>query len=222
MGIVPRVGCFLSPNKYLPGGTSMLSEAAVLQVSRSLNLTIVLGVGCILAGCAEQAVVQKPLAAVEAANSHLGRMPNARTTAYTRIEKGGRRNALGKYLSGRHVMSAASDWSRFPLGTRFRICSTREEFIIDDYGTALVGTNTIDLYKPTKLEMKRWGARNVDIDVLQWGSEQKSLQVLGPRMKHAQVQKMVVALQKKTPSRPVAVASNATKSLTKSKKIASS
>src|SRR5881275_2000167 len=187
-------------NNYLPGRSSMVSEAAVLQMSRSLNLTIVVAIGCVLVSCAEQSVVQKPLAAVEAANSHLGRMPNVRTTAYTRIEKGGRRNALGKYLSGRHVISAASDWSRFPLGTRFRIVSTREEFIIDDYGTALVGTNTIDLYKPTKLEMKRWGARNVDIDILQWGSEEKSLQVLGPRMKHVQVQKMVTALQKKNPT----------------------
>jgi hypothetical protein len=95
----------------------MVSEAAVLQMSKSLNLTIVLAVGCILVGCAAQSVVQKPLAAVQAANSHLGRMSNVRTTAYTRIEKGGRRNALGKYLSGHHVMSAASDWSRFPLGT---------------------------------------------------------------------------------------------------------
>src|SRR5439155_22256438 len=158
-------------NNYLPGRSSIVSGAAVLQMSKSLNLTLVLGVGLLLVGCAEQAVVQKPLAAVEAANSHLGRMPNVRTTAYTRIEKGGHRNALGKYLSGHHVMSAASDWSRFPLGTRFRIVSTREDYIIDDYGTALVGTSTIDLYKPTKLEMKRWGARNVDIDVLQWGSD---------------------------------------------------
>jgi 3D (Asp-Asp-Asp) domain-containing protein len=187
----------------------MLSEAAALQVSKSLNLTIVLGVGCILVGCAEQAVVQKPLAAVEAANSHLGRMPNVRTTAYTRIEKGGHRNALGKYLSGRHVMSAASDWSRFPLGTRFRICSTREEFIIDDYGTALVGTSTIDLYKPTKLEMKRWGVRNVDIDILQWGSEEQSLKVLGPRAKHQTPRRMIAALQKKSvaPASKVASAS---------------
>jgi 3D (Asp-Asp-Asp) domain-containing protein len=187
----------------------MLSEAAVLQVSRSLSLTIVLGVGCILVGCAEQAVVQKPLVAVEAANSHLGRMPNVRTTAYTRIEKGGRRNALGKYLSGRHVMSAASDWSRFPLGTRFRICSTREEFIIDDYGTALVGTSTIDLYKPTKLEMKRWGVRNVDIDILQWGSAEQSLKVLGPRAKHQTPRRMIAALQKKSvvPASKVASAS---------------
>ncbi len=148
-------------------------------------------------------------------------MPNVRTTAYTRKEKGGIQNALGKYLSGRHVMSAAADWSRFPLGTRFRICSTREEFIIDDYGTALVGSNTIDLYKPTKLEMKRWGVRSVDIDVLQWGSEQKSVEVLAPRAKFPQVQQMLLALQNKTPSSPVAVA-DVTKALKKSKKLASS
>jgi len=173
---------------------------------KSLNLTIVLAVGCILVGCAEQSVVQKPLAAIETANSHLGRMSNVRTTAYTRLEKGGHRNALGKYLSGRHVMSAASDWSRFPLGTRFRIASTREEFIIDDYGTALVGTSTIDLYKPTKLEMKRWGVRNVDIDILQWGSDEQSLKVLGPRAKHETVRRMIAGLQKKS----VARASSAT------------
>src|SRR5947209_10805238 len=174
-------------------------------MSKSLNATVALAAICFLVGCAEQQpAIEKALAAVEAANSHLGRMPNVRTTAYTRKEEGGIHNALGKYLSGRHVMSAAADWSRFPLGTRFRICSTREEFIIDDYGTALVGSNTIDLYKPTKLEMKRWGVRDVDIDILQWGSEEKSLQVLGPRAKHPHVQSMLIALQKKTPSAPVA------------------
>jgi 3D (Asp-Asp-Asp) domain-containing protein len=176
-------------------------------MSKSLNLTIVLAVGCILVGCAEQSVVQKPLAAVEAANSHLGRMSNVRTTAYTRIEKGGHRNALGKYLSGRHVMSAASDWSRFPLGTRFRIVDTKEEFIIDDYGTALIGTSTIDLYKPTKLEMKRWGVRNVDLDILQWGCEEQSLKVLGPQAKHQTPRRMIAALQKKNVVRASKVAS---------------
>jgi len=185
----------------------MVSEAAVLQMSKSLNLTIVLAVGCILVGCAEQSVVQKPLASVQASKSHLGRMSNVRTTAYTRIEKGGHRNALGKYLSGRHVMSAASDWSRFPLGTRFRIVDTKEEFIIDDYGTALIGTSTIDLYKPTKLEMKRWGVRNVDLDILQWGCEEQSLKVLGPQAKHQTPRRMIAALQKKNVVRASKVAS---------------
>jgi len=188
----------------------MVREAAVLQMSKSLNLTIVLAVGCILVGCAGQSVVQKPLAAVEAANSHLGRMPNVRTTAYTRVEKGGRRNALGAYLSGRHVISAASDWSRFPLGTRFRIANTKDEYIIDDYGTALIGTSTIDLYKPTKLEMKRWGVRNVDIDILQWGSEEQSLKVLGPRAKHLTVRRMISALRKKNVARAGRAASTST------------
>ncbi len=95
------------------------------------------------------------------------------------------------------VMSAASDWSRYPLGTRFRISATNEEYIIDDYGWALVGTDTIDLYKPSRLEMKRWGVRRVDIDILEWGSDEQSLKVLAPRCKHRRVQQMVTALEKK-------------------------
>src|SRR5438067_4298574 len=90
-------------------------RAAVLQMSKSLNLTVALAAICFLVGCAEQPAVQKPLAAVATANSHLGRMPSVRTTAYTRKEKGGPRNALGTYLSGHHVISAAADWSVFPV-----------------------------------------------------------------------------------------------------------
>ena len=182
----------------------MLSLAAVLQMSESLNLAIALGVSCVLVGCAEQAVVQKPLVAVEAANSHVGRIKNIRTTAYTCAEKGGRRNALGTYLSGRHVMSAASDWSRLPLGTRFKIVETAEEYVIDDYGTALVGTNTIDLYKPSRLEMKRWGVRHVDIDILQGGSEEQSIKVLKPRAKHTTPRRMLIALASKKKSSQLA------------------
>src|SRR6266849_6668715 len=180
---------------------------------KRLNLALTVIAACFFASCAEQ-----PKSKLVSAAS-ASRMQKVRTTAYTRSERGGRHNALGLCLSGCRVMSAASDWSRFPLGTHFRIVDTKEEYIIDDYGTALVGTNTIDLYKPTKLEMKRWGVRNVDIDILQWGSEEKSLQVLGPRAKHPQVQSMLIALQKKTPSAPVIVASSTTKSR---KKVASS
>jgi hypothetical protein len=98
-------------------------------------------------------------------------------------------------------MSAASDWSRYPLGTHFRIVGTKDEYVIDDYGTALVGTNTIDLYKPTKLQMRQWGVRHVDIDVLQWGSPEQSLKVLSPRAKHKCVRQMIAGLQKKTSPR---------------------
>jgi 3D (Asp-Asp-Asp) domain-containing protein len=153
-----------------------------------LNLAVAAAGACLIVGCATQS------------KQNLGtarHIPNVRTTAYTHSEGSGHRNAIGTYLSGRHVMSAASDWSRYPLGTRFRVASTNEEYIIDDYGWALVGTDTIDLYRPSRLEMKRWGVRYVDIDVLQWGSEEQSLKVLAPRCKHRRVRQMVAALEKK-------------------------
>jgi Uncharacterized protein conserved in bacteria len=127
---------------------------------------------------------------------------NVRTTAYCTTERGGggKHNAIGMYLSGRNVISAASDWSRFPLGTRFRLVDTNQEYIIDDYGGALVGTNTIDLFKNSRREVKQWGVRHVDIDILQWGSDTESLKILGPRTKHKKVRRMVAALNsKKTP-----------------------
>jgi 3D (Asp-Asp-Asp) domain-containing protein len=167
-----------------------------LLMFKNLNLTLGIATVCVLVGCAEHPSYVSRTSAVGA-----GRMQKVRTTAYTHSEKGGHRNALGTLLSGRQIMSAASDWSRFPLGTRFRICDTKEEYMIDDYGTALVGTNTIDLYKKTRLEMKRWGVRQVDIDILEWGSEEQSLKILGPRAKHKCVQQMILAIQKKTSPR---------------------
>lgn len=140
-------------------------------------------------GCA----VQKPAVS----STHLGkRVAKVRTTAYTHTEKGGRRNAIGSRLSGKNVKSAAADWSRWPLGTRFRIVGTDDVFEIDDYGSALVGTNTIDLYKTNRFEMNRWGVRSVDIDILEWGSAQHSLEVLAPRARNRQVRAMIVALKK--------------------------
>ncbi len=97
--------------------------------------------------------------------------------------------------SGRRIPKVRT--SRYPLGTRFRLADTSEEYVIDDYGNALVGTDTIDLYKPTRSEVRNWGVRYVDIDILQWGSEEESLKVLAPRCKHHCVKKMVAALEKK-------------------------
>ncbi|HEY4283058.1 MAG TPA: 3D domain-containing protein, partial [Chthoniobacterales bacterium] len=162
-------------------------------MSISLKLTFVVASLCLLAGCAEHPQSQQ----LSAGWPNPRRLQHVRTTAYSRGEDGGRRNAVGKNLARGKCRSAASDWSRFPLGTRFRIVGTNEEYIIDDYGTALIGTNTIDLYKHSRLEMRRWGVRHVDIDILEWGSEVKSLQVLTPRNKHPSVRRMIVALQKK-------------------------
>lgn len=166
-------------------------------MSTYLKLTFVLVSIGLLVGCAEQPHKTE----LSASWPNPRRLKNVRTTAYAHGEDGGRRNAIGTKLSKSKCCSAASDWSRFPLGTRFRIVGTKDEYIIDDYGTALIGTNTIDLYKPSRLEMKRWGVRHVDIDILEWGSDEKSLKVLTPRGKHRSVHRMVVALQKKASGR---------------------
>ena len=158
-----------------------------------LKLTLTLTAACTLVGCA----AESHKSSLSAGWPNPRRLQNVRTTAYSRGEDGGRRNAIGSKLSHGKCCSAASDWSRFPLGTRFRIVGTKEEYIIDDYGIALIGTNTIDLYKPSRLEMRRWGVRHVDIDIIKWGSAEHSLKVLTPRKKHRYVQRMIVALQKK-------------------------
>jgi 3D (Asp-Asp-Asp) domain-containing protein len=116
-----------------------------------------------------------------------------RTTAYI-----GTKNAIGKPLSHGPVISAASDWSEFPLGTRFRVRQTGKTYVIDDYGSALVGTRTIDLCKPRASVMNAWGVKWVDIDILEWGSSRRSLEVLAPRMKVRHVRPMVAALRSQT------------------------
>ncbi len=126
-----------------------------------------------------------------------GRIQKVRTTAYTAHEGTGGRNAVGRRLSRGELKSAASDWSRFPLGTRFRIVSAGQEYVIDDYGGALVGTNTIDLYTTSRHAMDRWGVRHVEIEILHWGSEQESLKVLRPRHKIRRVRRMIASLEKK-------------------------
>lgn len=131
----------------------------------------------------------------QTASAHGNRISNVRTTAYTHTERGGGRNAIGKSLSGRNQMSAAADWSRFPLGTRFQIVGTQDYYIIDDYGGALVGTNTIDLYKTSRRAMHLWGVRRVDIVILEWGSKQESLKVLAPRRKNGLVRRMIAGIE---------------------------
>ncbi len=101
-----------------------------------------------------------------------------RTTAYTHSEGGHHRYgalcALGTKLKCGAINSASADWARWPAGTRFRIKATGEVFIIDDYGFALAGTNTIDLYKPTRAAMNAWGVRRVTIEILEWGDPWRS------------------------------------------------
>jgi len=171
---------------------SWLQSVLEPPMSRYVRSALALLAAGLVASCATQP-------GVRTAGISGWRVTNVRTTAYTHSEAGGRKNAIGSRLSGGNANSAAADWSRFPLGTRFRIVGTQEVFEIDDYGSALVGTNTIDLYKPSRLEMRRWGMRHVDIDILEWGSNERSLTVLGPRTHNSHVRRMVVALREKKP-----------------------
>lgn len=125
-----------------------------------------------------------------------------RTTAYTHTEADhiqyGPKSAAGTTLKSAAVRSAAADWSIYPLGTRFKIKGDPAVYVVDDYGSALVGTKTIDIYQPTKAAMNKYGTRRVDIQVLSWGSRSKSLAILKPRAhKAAHVRQMISKLQAK-------------------------
>jgi 3D (Asp-Asp-Asp) domain-containing protein len=135
-----------------------------------------------------------------------GDIVNLRTTAYTHSEadhlKYGRKNAIGTTLRTGKITSAASDWSRIPLGTRFKVLSTGRVYEIDDYGSALVGTNTVDLYKPNRREMNRWGARWEKIKILKIGSYRRSREVMDARQRHRHVAEMVAVIDRRNGRKP--------------------
>jgi 3D (Asp-Asp-Asp) domain-containing protein len=127
-----------------------------------------------------------------------GTRMTVRTTAYHHSEPGGRANGVGGRLRfGGAVYSAAADWSWLPLGTRFRMCCNDRTYVIEDYGSALVGRRTIDLYMPTRRMMHAWGCRHEDIEILEWGSSAMSLKLLKDRQRHSHVRTMVTALRSK-------------------------
>jgi 3D (Asp-Asp-Asp) domain-containing protein len=128
------------------------------------------------------------------------RIGHVKTTAYTHSESDhkvyGATTAIGTTLKYGNVRSAATDWSVYPVGTVFQIEGESPTYEVDDYGSALVGTNTIDLYKPDKGAMRNWGVRNVNICVLKWGSFARSLSIMRPRTGFNHVNKMVKRIEK--------------------------
>lgn len=163
---------------------------------RRIVNTFALGLAALaLGGCAGRPLpkYEKPLARAP--------VMKIRTTAYTHSESDhtryGRRNALGTELQCGPVNSAAADWSRFPAGTVFRVVATGEIYRVDDYGRMLAGTNTIDLYKPSRQAMNSWGVRRVTIEVLEWGDVGRCYAVLKPREKHRHVRRMVRQIEER-------------------------
>jgi 3D (Asp-Asp-Asp) domain-containing protein len=128
---------------------------------------------------------------------------NVRTTAYTHTESDHleytNHNALGGTLQSGPIHSAAADWSRWPAGSVFRIRETGEIYQVDDYGWALAGTNTIDLYKPSREAMNAWGVRRITIENLRWGDPQASLKLLRQRSGYAHIRRMVAELEDRMP-----------------------
>ena len=127
-----------------------------------------------------------------------------RTTAYTCSESDhliyGSKNATGTQLRYTdRVRSAAADWSFYPVGTTFRIKGLPYLYVVDDYGSALLGTGTVDIYKPSKDVMNQWGRRNVEITVVQWGSMTRSAELLSQRTKYDHCRKMLANIVRQRP-----------------------
>jgi 3D (Asp-Asp-Asp) domain-containing protein len=120
-----------------------------------------------------------------------------RTTAFTHWTHAATKNANDSGLRCGDLNSAAADWSRFPLGTKFKIVRTNKVYVVDDYGAALVGTNKIDLYMPSRREMTNWGTREVTIDIIEPGSFERSLALLKSRRSVPYVRRMLRVLEGK-------------------------
>jgi len=93
------------------------------------------------------------------------------------------------------IGSAAADWSRWPAGTVFRLLSTGQNYRVEDYGWALSGRNTIDLYMANQREMNNWGARHETIEILKWGDPGESLQFLRRHQDYRHIKRMVLELE---------------------------
>lgn len=127
-----------------------------------------------------------------------------RTTAYTCSEDDhlcyGSKNATGTDLRySSKVRSAAADWSFYPVGTVFRIKGMSQLYVVDDYGSALTGTGTIDMYQPTKSLMDQWGRRNVEVSVVQWGSFSRSAEILSKRTSYTHCAQMLANITRQRP-----------------------
>lgn len=124
------------------------------------------------------------------------RVTTTATTTKTTTVRGAKR-AVAVSKSSK-IGSAAADWGRWPMGTTFRLLSTGQTYRVEDYGWALSGRNTIDLYMSNRRDMNTWGARQEPIQILHWGDAQQSLQVLQSHTDHKHIKRMVLELQGRT------------------------
>lgn len=133
--------------------------------------------------------------------NHSNRTRYVRTTAYSCMENEpgawGKLTASGSTLKYGSVRSAAADWSVYPLGTKFRVKGQPHIYVVEDYGSALAGTNTVDIYKPSLDYMKRWGTRLTEITVVEWGSYERSAHILKGRIHYDHCREMYYGCMRK-------------------------
>jgi len=158
---------------------------------KHLRLILAVAASLILGACA----TKQPMKGIHTTIAS-GKRMNVRTTAYTHTEAGGIKNGVGGRLRFKSdTRSAAADWSWLPLGTRFRVAGQKQEYVIEDYGSALVGRQTIDMYMPSMKMVRAWGVKQLDIEILELGSKPMSLKLLQDRQRKEHVRRMVAALR---------------------------
>jgi 3D (Asp-Asp-Asp) domain-containing protein len=142
----------------------------------------------------EKFSIDKPKKATRVTTTTVTTTRVTKTTKTPVMTRGGKRAVAAKNAPPR-IGSAAADWSRWPMGTTFRLLSTGQTYRIEDYGWALSGRNTIDLYMANQRDMNAWGARQEPIQVLHWGDAQQSLQILQAHTEHKHIKRMVLELE---------------------------
>lgn len=125
-----------------------------------------------------------------------------KSTAYTHNEAGhekyGKQTAIGTKLKHGKIVSCAADWSFFPLGTKFKIKGDNKLYVIEDYGSALLGKRVVDIYKPDRSSMNSWGAKQIEITILERGDLKKSYDILmqSGRQRYKHCREMAKAIRK--------------------------
>ena len=115
----------------------------------------------------------------------------ASITAYAAIEDSKYRNKSAMGTTLKIGESIATDWSRIPLGTILKF--NGRKYTVHDYGTALVRNTKnpiIDLYVLNYKQIRSWGKREMDVEVVKWGSFEESKKILSKRLAYHHCREM--------------------------------
>ena len=166
--------------------------------SRLFRTLAVIAVGSLLPACSTAGIPKSsPVSQSKARTKTIPVVATAYGPSAKCNSKWAGKNAIGGRLKSGAVTSAAAEWSRFPVGTKFRVKETGRVYVVDDYGSAMVGKDKVDLFKTNYRDVYRWGVRNVQLEIIEWGSPEKSLAILKPRSGSRHVRAMVQQLEAK-------------------------